>query len=93
MEELNLVEIKSVPEEKKDEIEEERVRKTAAYIYNSLTDDERKVYKILSKEPLYIDDIFKMSGLVTAKASKAILNLELKSLIKELPGKNFVRKE
>lgn len=93
IEELNLVEIKSVSEEKRDEIEGSISKKVKAYIYNSLTDDERKVYKILSDEPLYIDDIFDKAGLEQAKGSKVLLNLELKKLIKELPGKQYVKKE
>ncbi len=93
MEELNLAEITPVSGEDKDKIDERREKKTKAYIYNSLTEDEKKVYKILSDEPIYIDDIFNKATLGPAEASKAILSLQLKSLIKELPGKQFVRKE
>ena len=66
-------------------------RMTKAYIYNSLTDDERKVYKALSDEPVYMDEVLAKSNLEPAKAYKVILGLELKKLIKELPGKQFVR--
>ncbi|MFH0764433.1 MAG: DNA-processing protein DprA [Candidatus Omnitrophota bacterium] len=76
-----------------DKIDKSIESKTRAYIYNSLTEDERKVYKILSDEPLYIDDIFNKTGFDSARGSKVLLNLELKKLIAELPGKNFVRKE
>jgi predicted Rossmann fold nucleotide-binding protein DprA/Smf involved in DNA uptake len=65
---------------------------TKAYIYNSLTDDEKRIYKILSDEPLYIDDILNMSRLERRKMSKALLSLELKRLVTELPGKQFIRK-
>lgn len=93
MEELNIVEIEPVKADKKDEIDKKIAQKTRAYIYNSLTEDERKVYKILSDEPLYIDDIFNKTGFNSAKGSKVLLNLELKKLIAELPGKNFIRKD
>jgi DNA processing protein len=66
---------------------------TKAYIYNSLTDNERKVYKELSDEPLYIDEILNKSGVSLAIASKALLNLELKRLIRQVPGKQYVRRE
>jgi len=79
--------------DEKDKIDKSIASKTRAYIYNSLTEDERKVYKILSDEPVYIDDIFNKTGFDSAKGSKVLLNLELKKLIAELPGKNFVRKE
>jgi len=93
MEELNIVEVKAPDEPRKTEPDSDISRKTKAYIYNSLTESERKVYKILADEPLYIDDIFKKSGLDSAIASKVLLNLQLKRLIKELPGKQFVRKD
>lgn len=66
---------------------------TEAYAYNSLTDDERAVYKALSDEPTYIDDITECSGISAAKISKALVSLQIKKLIAEVPGKQFVRKE
>ena len=68
-------------------------RMTKAYIYNSLTEDERKVYKALADEPVYIDDIMGMAGMDIKKISKVLLALELKNLIKEVPGKQFIRKD
>ena len=68
-------------------------RQTKAYIYNSLTDDERKIYKNLSDEPIYIDELLKKASIEQTKAAKILLNLELKKLIVQLPGKQFVRKE
>ena len=65
---------------------------TKAYIYNSLTEDERRVYKTLSDEPVHIDDITGSSGMDTQKISKVLLALQLKDLIKEVPGKQFVKK-
>lgn len=65
---------------------------TKAYINNSLTDDERKIYQELSDDPLHIDDILAKTGLGQAKASKVLLNLQLKQLIREIPGKQFVKK-
>ena len=66
-------------------------RMTKAYIYNSLTDSERKAYKALSDEPLHIDEILSKSGLSLASGSKALLNLELKKLARQIPGKQYVR--
>ncbi|MDD5421851.1 MAG: DNA-processing protein DprA [Candidatus Omnitrophota bacterium] len=93
MEELSIAEIRPVSEENKKDIDEKIDAKTKAYIYNSLTDDERKVYKMLSKEPVFIDEILKGSGLAPARASKVLLDLEIKKLIMQLPGKHFIRKE
>ena len=92
MEELSLREITPVSGDKKELLDERIDKMTKAYIYNSLTADERKVYKALSDEPTYIDEIFKKTGLEPAKASKVLLGLELKKVIRLLPGNQFVRK-
>ena len=93
MEELSIAGIEPAGNGKRAAIEEGITRKTMAYIYNSLTEQQRVIYKILSDEPLYIDDILEKTGLDPRKASKVLLDLELKRLIKELPGKNYIRKE
>lgn len=88
-----LEELKIVPlsGRETDRVDDRIARKTKAYIYNALTDDQRKVYKALSDEPSHIDAVIEASGLDRAKASKVILDLQLKKLIKEMPGKQFVR--
>ena len=92
MEELKLVEIKPLEGKAKEKKDETIAQKTKAYVYNSLTEDERKAYKILSDEPVHIDKIGSESGLRVPDLAKAVLSLQLKGLIKELPGKQFVRK-
>jgi DNA processing protein len=67
-------------------------RMTEAYVYNSLADDERAVYKVLSDEPMHIDDITDRTGTTAAKISKVLVALMIKKLIVEVPGKQFTRK-
>ncbi|MDP3804906.1 MAG: DNA-processing protein DprA, partial [Candidatus Omnitrophota bacterium] len=93
MEELSLHQITPVTGPDRNVREEKISKKTTRYVYNSLTDDERKIYKALSDEPLYIDDVVKESSVELSRASKVLLALELKRLIKELPGKQFIRTE
>ncbi len=93
IEELSLHEIEPMAVEERPINEAKISRKTTRYIYNSLTRDERKVYKTLSDEPSYIDDVVKVSGVESRMAPKVLLALELKRLIKELPGKQFIRTE
>ncbi len=93
MEELSLHEIEPVAGRDRELNEEKISKKTTRYVYNSLSYDERKVYKILSDEPMYIDDVVKESGVELSLASKVLLVMELKRLIKELPGKQFIRME
>jgi len=92
MEELKLQEIRPLEGEAEEKADGKIARMTKAYIYNSLTEDERAVYKALSDDPVYIDDIIATTGMEPAKASKVLLNLQLKKLIREVPGKQYVRK-
>lgn len=92
LEELKLHDTEPVREGKdKGKIEDKISKMTKAYVYNSLTDDERKVYKILDDEPLYIDNVAEESKIPVNKLSKIVLSLEIKRLIRQLPGKQFVR--
>lgn len=56
-----------------------------------LTLFERKIYDVLDDEPLHIDMIATKANVTTADALVQLLNLEFKSLVKQLPGKLFVR--
>ena len=90
-EELQLKEIEPASGEEKEILDEKITKRTKAYVYNSLNEDERKVYKVLDDEPLYIDDLVKESKVSLSGVLKIILSLEMKKLIKELPGKQFMR--
>lgn len=46
---------------------------------------------LLGGEPLHIDALIAESGLPSSAVSAALLGLELKRLVKQLPGKYFVR--
>ncbi|MEI6779654.1 MAG: DNA-processing protein DprA [Verrucomicrobiota bacterium] len=56
-----------------------------------LSDNEQKVYGRLSNEEVSIDEVIRHSGLPSSAVSVALLNLEMKRLIRQLPGKMFVR--
>jgi DNA processing protein len=93
IDELSLRELKEVSEDKKEALNGKIKRMTKNYIYNALTEDERKIYGALSDEPIHIDDIVQTAGLESAKTVKILLNLQLKKLIHEVPGKRYIRKE
>ena len=57
----------------------------------ALSDNEQKVYDALSKEPASTDEVIRQSGLRSSAVSVALLGLEMKRLIKQLPGRLFVR--
>jgi DNA processing protein len=56
-----------------------------------LSENEQKVYDLLSNEEVGIDDVIRKSGLPSSAVSVALLSLEMKRLIRQLPGKMFVR--
>ncbi|MFC1726306.1 DNA-processing protein DprA [candidate division KSB1 bacterium] len=57
----------------------------------ALTDDEKKVYGILSEEPIHVDKISELAGKKTSEIPMILLNLELKGIIKQVPGAKFMR--
>ncbi len=56
-----------------------------------LTMFEKKIYDLLSKDPIHIDDLADSSDDSTSDVLVTLLSLEFKGLIKQLPGKMFLR--
>src|SRR3989441_8125169 len=56
-----------------------------------LSDEERRIYNAIDATETSIDDIAAKSGLPSAAVSSTLLQLELKRLVKQLPGKYFVK--
>jgi DNA processing protein len=56
-----------------------------------LSENERRVYDSLSHEESSIDEVIRRSGLPSSAVSVALLSLEMKRVIKQLPGKLFVQ--
>jgi DNA processing protein len=57
----------------------------------TLTDNEQKVYDALGNEEKHMDEIIEGSGLPVSAVSVALLSMEMKRLVKQTPGKIFVR--
>jgi len=56
----------------------------------SLTPSEKKLYNLLSSdEPQPIDDIVERSGLNSSEVLATLFDLEMKGIIRQLPGKLF----
>lgn len=53
--------------------------------------DEKRIYQILSGEPIHIDKLASQTNLSVSQALSGLLNLELKGLVRQLSGKLFVR--
>jgi DNA processing protein len=56
-----------------------------------LSDMEEKVMAHLGREETAIDEVIRASGLTTACVSATLLSLEMKRLVRQLPGKMYVR--
>jgi DNA processing protein len=56
-----------------------------------LPDNEKIIYDVLSKDEMSIDEVIRKSGLPSSAVSVALLSLEMKRVVKQLPGKLFVR--
>ena len=58
----------------------------------SLNPSEKKVYDLLqSDEPQPIDDIVERSGLNSSEVLATLFNMEMKGIVRQLPGKLFAK--
>ena len=57
-----------------------------------LTDEQKRIFDVLLDEETEIDQITARSGLAPAVVSAGLFMLEMKKLVKQLPGKKFVRR-
>src|SRR5713226_8866633 len=54
-----------------------------------LSPSERTVLDLMSREPLHLDDLTERSRLTTPAVAGILLGLELKALVKQLPGQRY----
>ena len=66
---------------------------TGSLFEQSFTPDQKSVFDVLrADEPLFMDAIFSSSGIPQPRVLTALLELEMAGAIRQLPGKNFIRK-
>ncbi|MFA6184047.1 MAG: DNA-processing protein DprA [Parcubacteria group bacterium] len=53
--------------------------------------EEEKIIKIISHEPVHIDRIIKLSKIKTSGVSSILIILEMKGIIKDIGGQNYIR--
>lgn len=59
----------------------------------SLSEDQKAVFELLRvDEAMFVDDIFGSAGIPAPRVLQVLLELEMNGLIRQLPGKNFIRK-
>src|SRR5437870_5516673 len=57
--------------------------------HGELSPSERTVLDVMSREPLHLDDLTERSRLTTPAVAGILLGLELKALVKQLPGQRY----
>jgi DNA processing protein len=64
----------------------------AALIEQDLTPTERPLYGLLRvDEARHVDDLVENSGLSSSEVLAALFDLELKGVVRQLPGKQFLK--
>ncbi len=58
---------------------------------NDLPAAEKKLLQQIPYQPMHIDDLIRISGFGAAEASSLLVSLEIKKLIRQMPGKYFCR--
>ena len=58
-----------------------------------LSDEQSKVYPYITYQPIHLDELAKQSGLNISRLMNITLSLELKHVIRQLPGQYYVRNE
>jgi DNA processing protein len=56
------------------------------------TEHEEKVLTALGEDERHVDEVIRATGLTSACVSSTLLALEMKRVVRQLPGKIFVRK-
>jgi DNA processing protein len=53
-------------------------------------DDERVLLKLIGHEPCHVDDLIRDSGLETTTVSSTLMMMELKGMVKQVGGMQYV---
>ena len=75
------------------EIRMEKGKESQDSLKPILSKEEEIIYNLVTQEPKHIDLLIQESKLSAQKVTGILMNLQLKRLVKELSGKNFIRKE
>ena len=58
----------------------------------SLSSEEAEIFNLLKEEPYHIDLLVKLSRFPASKVGELLMRLQIKGLIRELPGKLFCKR-
>jgi len=66
---------------------------SADFFVKELSAQEKFVYNLIARDTCHLDEIVQGAGLPTSEVMPLLLTLELKKIVKQLPGKFFVRNQ
>ena len=73
-------------------VEAASAEERAALVEQDLAPGERPLYELLSlDESRHVDDLVELSGLSSSEVLAALFDLELKGVVRQLPGKQFLK--
>lgn len=72
-----------------DELKEAEIKENEKI--RELSPEQKKMFEMIQEEPVQIDELITKSGFSTGQTSSLLLELELNGLIRQLPGKRFIR--
>ncbi len=56
-----------------------------------MSNEEEALYRLLSVEPVHLDELIEKTGLLPQKVMAALMYLEVKGLARQMPGKSYIR--
>ena len=63
----------------------------AAGTHRDMDELEKKVYEIIGDYPMHMDNIVRLGKMEVGKVAGILMRMELEGIVKQLPGKMFVR--
>jgi len=70
---------------------EENIKNDKSYYNQTLSENAQIIFNLISMEPIHIDSIFEQSNLDISECLIQLLELEFSDMIKQLPGKYYIR--
>lgn len=64
---------------------------TSAVRMDEMDEVEKRIYELIGHYPVHMDHIARSGALDPGEVSSVLMNMELKGLVRQLPGKMFVR--
>ena len=75
----------------KDQTFQVKKEKSIKVSISDLSEEEKAVFNYIGKDPLHIDEISTKAGSKISPTTAILLKLELKHLVKQLPGQRYIR--